>query len=237
MLIGFRYIPRALCALALLACASETSPTAPPADAPGEVALTVAAHATTAPTPEELAMMPSEFSTAPSILSAKTSVGFVEGEGAWAEGVMEYYGTDAEQEVTLVVRNAEREVARKTVRGAQQDLYPAIRTLRTMNSIPLSASCGQIADGTTQHKAWHKFYVSGLRLFTWDTQEAPSLGLARQAPCPAPPPVDQPPDDSEEGFDGGCERCQQWFMVIEGTVIDEWWECTPTDPAACVELI
>jgi hypothetical protein len=27
------------------------------------------------------------------------------------------------------------------------------------------------------------------------------------------------------GYDGGLCYCQQWFWVVRGKVVDEWWEC------------
>src|SRR5687768_13085687 len=106
------------CALSIVACGGEQGPTAP-SPAPTAVTPSLTAYAM-APTEEELAAMPAEFQSAASIISARTIVGFIEPEGAYAQGTMTYFATDAEQDVTLVLRTVDREITRMTMRGAQE---------------------------------------------------------------------------------------------------------------------
>jgi hypothetical protein len=35
----------------------------------------------------------------------------------------------------------------------------------------------------------------------------------------------QPGQEAGGGYDGGLCHCQQWFLVVRGQVVDEWWDC------------
>lgn len=241
MIHNLRHCARVLCAIPLLACASDKSPTAPPADPP-EVTI-APSFATMEPSAEELAEMPEEFQTAPSIFNARTVVGFSPGDGAYAQGLMDYFASDAEQEVTLRLRRDDREVYSKTAKGVQEDFFPAPRSLTTTVSFAVSANCGNTADGNTAHRAWHKFIVGGWKYLSWGRGETSSGASATQPTCEELPP---PPNSESGGSDGGggggdayetdCVSCQQWFWYEYGQLVDEWWECTPTDPSRCEGL-
>ena len=185
--------------------------------------------------------MPAEFQAAPSIFNARTQVEFIEGEGVYARASMDYFATDAEQEVRLSLRRDDREVYSRTGKGIQEDFFPALRTLSTMVSFAVNASCGNSADGQTAHRAWHKFIVGGWRYLSWGRHEKPSGGTADQPLCPDLPP---PPGSESDGgggggadeYDTGCVSCQQWFWYEYGQIVDEWWECTPVDPYRCESL-
>lgn len=227
---------RVFAALPLLACATDESPTAPPADA-----IDVAAAPSLSlmePSAEELAQMPSAFLIAPSIFNARTVVGFSP-EGVWAQGMMDYFATNAEQEVTLTLRRDDRTIYSQTANGLQDDFFPANRSLTTAVSFGVSANCGNTAEGETAHGVWHKFLVSGWKLFSWGEFRIPSNKTASQPICEVPP----PPTESGGGgggggdsYDTGCESCQQWFWYEYGQIVDEWWECTPTDGYRCEGL-
>src|SRR5688572_22475207 len=150
MSITFRNIARIACVLSLLACADTDGPVAPASDSTA-VALESLGASSMEPTPEELAELPPEFQQRPTIISMKTEVGFVKGDGAWAQGSMDYYGTDAEQEVTLTIYLGDTKVAEKTAKGVASHFFPTRRSLHTMVALPLSAACGHRADGHTQH--------------------------------------------------------------------------------------
>ena len=180
--------------------------------------------------------MPAAFLTAPSILNTRTAVGFVDGSGVWAEGSMDYFATDAEQEVTLVLRSDDREVYRKSRKEAREDWLPASRSFHTMVSFGVSADCGHSADGETAHRAWHKFLIGGWKFLSWGHQIAGSGGDAAQSPCAAPPPESSGSGGGGGEYDTGCESCQQWFWYEDGQIVDEWWECTPIDPIWCEGL-
>jgi hypothetical protein len=34
-----------------------------------------------------------------------------------------------------------------------------------------------------------------------------------------------PGDGTSGGYDGGLCYCQQWFLVVRGQIVDEWWDC------------
>jgi hypothetical protein len=223
-----RHAARIGCALSLLACAGEKSPTAPPADPIGTVVPSLSSYST-APTAEDFAEMPAEFQTAPSIISARTIVGFIDPEGVYAQGIMTYFATDAEQDVTLVLRDADSEVMRMTRRGSQEAFFPAMRSLRTNVSFGVNGSCGHRADGFSAHRAWHKFIVGGWKFLSWGNHQKASGGQAAQPACP-------PPSSGGGGngdYDTGCQACQQWFLYEDGQRVDEWWECTEVDVERC----
>jgi len=228
-----RHVARLGCAISVLACASERTPTAPPIDVAEETLPNGVSLSTMAPSPEELAEMPPEFSTAPSIFNPRTIVEFV-ADGVFAQGVMDYFATDAEQDVTLALSFDNGEINRTTGKGVQQDLFPWMRHMRTTITLPVPGECGHSAIGHTQHRAWHKFLVGGWKFFSWGEHEVPSDESAEQPACPpAPPPT---PPGGGHPYDGGCQSCQQWFWYEDGALVDEWWECTPIDASYCEGL-
>ena len=233
----FRHVARIACALSVLACAKEHSPTAPAIDTTGDLTLVASSYEEMEPTPEELAAMPIEFQKHPTILTMKTEVGFSKGDGAWAQGVMDYLASDAEQEVELVVLLADREIARKPAKGVASSFWPDHRSLITTVAIPLAAACGHRADGRTQHRAWQKFLVTGWKLFSWGMNEGPSNGDAWQGDCPPtpPPPSGDPGGGRDDPYDGGCEACQQWFFYMNGWLVEEWWECMEVEGYRCAD--
>jgi hypothetical protein len=228
---------RILCAIPLLACATDESPTAPPVDA---VDVTIAPSLSVMePSEEELAQMPAAFRIAPSIFNARTAVGFT-ADGAYAQGRMDYFATDAEQDVTLTLRRDDRAVYSETAKEGQADFFPANRSMTTTASFSVSANCGNTAEGKTAHRAWHKFLVSGWKLLSWGHQAVPSGKSEPQPTCeelsPTPESGGGDGGGGDDPYDTGCESCQQWFWYEYGQVVDEWWECTPTDAYRCEGL-
>lgn len=237
MLSSLHHTARAICALSLLACASERNPTAPGRDS-AAIAVPLLEQAASEPSPEELAELPAEFQTAPSIFNARTEVEFTS-DGVYARGTMDYFATDAEQDVTLTLRRDDREVYSRTARDVQEDFFPAMRSLSTIVSFGVDASCGNSADGSTAHRVWHKFIVGSWKYFSWGRDEEPSGDGAEQPACPepAPPPTSEPGTGGGGGdYDTGCVSCQQWFWYEYGQLVDEWWECTPVDAWRCESL-
>ena len=171
--------------------------------------------------------MPSEFSTGPSLLNTGITVGFVDGDGAYAEAYMTYLGTNAEQDATLTVKLGTTEVGKRTGRSTRHDFFPAERDLFTMISLPFTASCGHLAIGAGAHKTWHSFVVGGWKFMTWGEQSGPSSGSASQPPCA--PPTRGSGGGGDDSYDGGCELCQQWFYFYGNGEFSEWWECTPLE--------
>ena len=226
-----RHAARICCALPLVACDSDRSPTEPSADpaAPTTPSLTTYAMA---PTSEELAALPAEFQALPSIISARTVVGFIDPEGVYAQGIMTYFATDAEQDVTLVLRNGAGEITRMTRRGGQEDFFPATRSLWTNVSFGVSRSCGHFADGHTAHRAWHKFIVGGWKFLSWGNHQVPSGDQDEQPACPEPAPPSGPGRGGGD-YESGCQSCQQWFWYEYGQIVDEWWECAPVEADRC----
>ena len=232
------HVALALCAVLLLACAGDAGPVAVTRDSAADAALPAFAYSTAEPTEEEMAEMPAEFQSAPSIFSASTDVDFIPGAGVYAQASMSYFATDAEQEVTLVLRKDDRAVYSKTAKEVQEDFLPALRSMYTMVSFAVSAACGHTADGQTAHRAWHKFIVGGWRYLSWGRNERPSGGTASQSACVEPPPSTDEEGDGGGGsaYETGCESCQQWFWYEDGEIVDEWWECTPVDISLCEGL-
>ena len=40
-------------------------------------------------------------------------------------------------------------------------------------------------------------------------------------------------EEPGDGYDGGLCYCQQWFLVVRGQIVDEWWECHDEGGNAC----
>lgn len=225
-------------ALLLFGCSAETGPTLPATDTSALLLPGTVGSSSTALTEEELAAMPAEFATPPSLISGRTVVGFNE-DGAYAEGITEYFATNAGHDITLTVSIDGRETGRRTTSASNDDFFPDFRTLRSFAVYPMSASCGHLADGQTAHRVFHKFIVDGWKFLSWGEVKKPSGDYETQPACPAPPP---PEDDSGGGgggdapYEGECQSCQQWFWYEDGQIVDEWWECTPTDSWRCDNL-
>jgi hypothetical protein len=187
--------------------------------------------------------MPSEFAMSPVILAYWTNVGFLPAESrAYGRGFMSYYATNAEQKVAFSLRFENSVIARTEAVGADSEWWPANRMLFTTAYLGVSGACGHLADGTTNHKAWHQFIVGGWKFFSWGDTGRSSSDSAEQPGCePPPPPPPQPPPSSGGGnsdeYEGGCELCQQWFYVIDYQIVDEWWECSSTPDYFCEGLM
>ena len=186
--------------------------------------------------------MPPEFATAPSIGVYGTEVVFsVDKPQAVARAYMTYLATDATQDVQIDLRFENQEIASNSVKGVASDFYPWTRLLETRVAVAVSGSCGHLAEGTTTHKAWHHFTVTGWKTFEWGPDGVGSHGSKEQPACPEPPPSPESPDDGGGGgddeYDSGCEVCQEWLYYIDGQLVDYWWECQPTDEYRCDGLM
>jgi len=230
-----RLAARIGCALSMLACDREQSPTAPSADPTASTPPSLTTYAM-APTEAELAQMPADFRFPPSIISARTIVGFVDPEGVFAQGTMTYFGTDAEQDVSLVLRTVDREITKTTMRGTQEHFLPALRSMWTNVTLGVGGWCGHLADGHTSHRAFHKFIVGGWKFLSWGNHQKPSNDGQAQPACPEPPPPSETQSGAGRGggdYESGCQSCQQWFWYDYGQIVDEWWECTPVEADRC----
>ena len=243
MLRTIRWLPGIACAMALLACADASDPTAPgPAPASALPALSTEGTGP-APTPEELAEMPAEFAEAPTIYSHWTDAGFLPAEGrAFARAFMTYLATNATQQVRLSLRFEDRPIAQSDAGAEEADWFPATRVLFTTAYVGVSGTCGHLADGTSSHRAWHQFIGGGWKFFSWGNTGRSSGDSDHQPACPEPPPPPPTPPSGGGGgggneYEEGCELCTQWFYVIDGEILDEWWECRPIDSRICDALL
>ena len=239
MIASARAILRFALGLFVLACADATDPSGPgdAASANGPALSTAGAS----PTEEEFALMPSEFRTAPSILSVATDVKFLPAERrASARGYMTYLASNASQDVKLSLRFDNAVIASNSAFGEASDWLPALRALTTTAYLGVSGTCGHLAEGATAHRAWHQFLVGGWKFLSWGNHSVPSYGSAEQEACEPPPPPPPPPGsgggDGDE-YQGGCELCQQWFYFINGFIVDEWWECSSIPDYYCEGLM
>jgi hypothetical protein len=223
----------------VLACADATDPAAPSAVVSADPPL-LATDGGAAPTEAEFAAMPAEFRTSPSVFTVSTDVGFLPAEHrAYARGFMNYLATNAVQEVDLSLRFDGSEIASGRAVGEQSDWLPGLRMLLTTAYVGVSGPCGHLAEGTTTHKAWHQFLVGGWKFLSWGNHAKSSYGGAEQDACEPPPPPPPPPPGGGSGdeYNEGCDLCQQWFYVIRGVVVDEWWECNPIPEYFCDGLM
>ena len=237
-MVFIRWLPRLACATVLLACADSTDPAAPSAalsldEAPQPILESGEAE----PTPAELAAMPMEFQTNPTLLGYSTNVAFTDGR-ARASAYMKYFATNAKQEVELSLRYENREIAVATGYGEDSNFLPSVRTLSTTAALGVSSACGHLADGRSVHTAWHQFIAGGWKFLSWGTTARSSQDDDRQTPCepPPPPPSTAPPagPDDPGGYEPVCEFCQQWLeFTYWGQLIAIWWECEPVDMSYC----
>ena len=240
MFASARSLARVACAMVLSACADSTDPTAPRAESPNDVPALSLEGSGPAPTPEELAEMPSEFATEPSINVYSTDVGFSSQEGrAFAHGYMSYLASDASQDVTLDLRFENDPIGSSNAYGEQSNWLPWVRTLATTAYIGVSGDCGHLADGRTNHKAWHKFLVGGWKFMSWGNEARSSADSREQPACPPPPPppTGTPGGGGDDEYDTGCEFCQEWLYFMDGELVDIWWECQPIDDGYCDGLM
>ena len=244
MFASARSFSRLACGMVLLACADTTDPTAPSAvDSAGDPQLFVEGGGS-APSPEELAEMPSEFAMSPTILDYWTNVGFLPAESrTYGRGFMSYFATNAEQEVDLSLRFENNKVAETVAYGENSDWLPANRMLFTTAYLGVNGACGHLADATTNHKARHQFIGGGWKFFSWGNTGRSSADSAEQPEC-APPPPPPPPsgggnpnegDDPDE-YDGPCYSCQLWYRRVGDVIVVTWWECRSIESILCEDV-
>ncbi len=236
MLFTTRLLRRVACAIAVSACADSPDPVAPGAESP-----VAPAALSLAPTPEELAEMPPEFATAPAIDEYGTEVIFsTVDRRAIARGYMTYFATDATQDVEIDLRFENQQIASNRVQGVASDFFPWVRLLETKVGVGVSGTCGHLADGTTSHKAWHHFTITGWKNFEWGHDGVGSGDSAEQPPCPEPPP--ESPyggggGGGDDEYESDCEYCQEWLYYVDGDLVDYWWECSPISDYWCDGLM
>lgn len=236
MFASARWFSRLAFGMVLLACADTTDPTAPSAVASADAPQLSTEGGGSAPSPEELAEMPSEFASSPAIYDFGTKVEFLPAENrVIAQGTMSYLASHASQNVTLSLRFDNSPIASTEALGENSDWLPWFRGLSTTASLGVSGACGHLADGGTIHKAWHQFLVGGWKFLSWGNEARSSNDSAEQPQCaPSPPPSGGGgPDEYEDS----CWLCQQWFYYIDGEIVDEWWECDPIDGRFCEGLM
>jgi hypothetical protein len=242
MLRTIRWLPGIACAIALLACADATDPTAPGPAPAADVPLLSTEGSGSEPSPEELAEMPAEFRSASTILDYWTDAGFLPAEGrAYARGFMTYFATNAAQQVRLSLRFENRPIGQSDASAENSDWLPAVRWLFTTAYMGVSGTCGHLADGVSSHRAWHQFLGGGWKFFSWGHTGRTSGDSAEQPSCPEPPPPPPSPPSGGGGggndYEEGCELCTQWFYFIDNQIVDEWWECQPIDMSYCDALM
>src|SRR5687767_5775876 len=153
-------LARCGCAMIMMACATDQAPTAPHPDLPDRAPGASLSTVGVAPTAEELASLPPEFSTPTSILDWGVTADFTD-DGAYAQSYMTYFATNAEQDATITVRLGNTQIGTKTGRSSRHNLLPAVRTLFTIVGLPFAGACGHLADAQGRHKVWHQFLVLG----------------------------------------------------------------------------
>jgi hypothetical protein len=239
MLSFTRWLPRLACATVLLACADRTDPAAPSTDLSlDEAPQPILESGGPEPTPAELAAMPAEFRTNPTLLDYSTDVAFAPAENrVRSRGYMEYFATNAKQEVRLTLRYENREVATGHAYGEDSHFFPGVRTLLTTAALGVGGPCGHLADGASVHSAWHQFIAGGWKFFSWGTTTRSSQDDDRQSPCAPPPPTPVAPPagpDDPGVYEPVCEFCQQWLeFTYRGDLLAIWWECEPVDLSYC----
>lgn len=238
MFASARWFSRLACGMVVLACADTTDPTAPSAVVSADAPQLSTEGGGAGPSPEELAEMPIEFRTNPTILDFWTDVGFLPAESrAYARGFMSYLASNAAQDVVLSLRFDNSTIASSDAFGENSDWFPAVRMLFTTAFVGVSGTCGHLADGTTNHKAWHQFLVGGWKFLSWGNTARSSGDSAEQPECPPLPPPPPAGGGSSDEYEDGCQLCQQWFYFIDDQIVDEWWECEPIDNRYCEGLM
>jgi hypothetical protein len=224
-----RWFPRVACAVVLVACGDAAEPAAP-RFSNNDVPQLSASE----PTPEELAEMPSEFSRDANLQSWGTDVFFIPTAGiAYGQSHMHYFATNAEQELKLDLRY--KNAPAGSVRGftERSTFFPHDYGMWTEASIGVSGACGHSVNGAAIHKVWHKWLVSGWKLFEFHHRAESSFDGDAQVDCPAPPPQSPGYGGGPEEYPGDCEICQEWLYFVDGHIINSWWECEPIDGSYC----
>ncbi len=241
MIASARWFSRFALGFIVLACADATDPAAPSDAASAEVPQ-FSSEGGASPSEEDFASMPSEFRSAPSIISYSTDVQFLPAERrASAVARMRYLASNASQEVNISLRFDNGVIASNSAFGENSNWLPWDRELTTTAYVGVSGSCGHFAEATTGHKAWHQFLVGGWKFLSWGNQSRSSYDSDEQPACePPPPPPPAPPGGGGGGgdeYEGGCQLCQQWFYFIDGYMVDEWWECTSIPDYFCAGMM
>jgi hypothetical protein len=135
----------------------------------------------TYPTEEQLAELPPEFRTAPSILGYWTKTGFV-GSQAWARAWMQYWANYAKVSVELSLLYNNAHVTTTTGYSEQASVLPAVRELEAFTSLGVSGSCGHTVNATGIFYVHHQAPV-GKGWFVFGEEKRSESASAAQPPC------------------------------------------------------
>lgn len=106
--------------------------------------------------PGEDADVPDEFDAAPAILRSRLIVDFTSTR-AYAQAMMEFWGNRGRQDVALDLHYGGKVIATKTASGRRSEILPGIYRIYTTASVAVSGDCGHMADGASNHDAWHEY--------------------------------------------------------------------------------
>ena len=135
------------------------------------------------------AELPPEYNTMPGVYNEKTIAGFGSRNGqptAWGQGLMDFYGNRARQEVKLsVLWNGSSIVDESGVTSASYFL-PWSYSFSSSVNIPVDRACGYEDRASTLHRAWHQMPIPGPWGGEFGIDEKPSSSdLIEQPACRA----------------------------------------------------
>lgn len=176
------------------------------------------------------AEVPHEYRLEPVLSAGNTEVWFGAGRGE-GRARMSFRANRARQTLELVLRRGSSTVGSTPI-GRTEFAHPIPNyggLIFTTRSITVGSECGHSVEGYGQHAVWNAWLVNW-SLFQWGHQEHASQDTA-----------DQPQCEQSGGTGGGgygddqeeCYSCQQWFWMVNGSSVDEWWECDEIDPSNC----
>jgi hypothetical protein len=135
--------------------------------------------------------------------------------------------TYVEADLELSLHHAGQQVATAgPVTNAESNHWPWDETTANVNTyISTGLTCGAKLDAYGNYLAKNIFWVTGVE---WGQIVDSDTNSESQAACQEPGGFGEP-----YGGEGECYICQQWFWYENGEIVDEWWDCEPTDPELC----
>jgi hypothetical protein len=194
-------------------------------------------------------VMPDEFRLAPLISASFLDAGFLS-KVAWATASMDHFSTHGKIVLRLKLKRGDTTVDSDSAVAVSEELLPRWLRLSARVNLSTPGECGYRADASATFSAWMGFPIPKTgNLFTWGLTTISDSKPAYQPQCP---PSTVSPSDSEwledllgedywqeeeteysEEYEGECNLCQLWFLILESEIIGIWWECTQIDESYC----
>jgi hypothetical protein len=164
---------------------------------------------------------PPEFQAA-TWLDVSADAGWVSPTIAYGEGILTYFASNAELDVSLVVRNPQGTVVgSNSARATDSHFLPASRSLNRTTNVYVSQTCGLVAQATANGVAYDALITSTQQYLSWGKKSESATDGAPQGACPV---TTQPTGSGTYPSPTGPMTYPYIYEI--STVKPAQWQCT-----------